>query len=161
MCVHNVLLYCVYTLCMHKHNKCLSQHHKISAQNILFVNEYLKKWVVSNRGSSTEGTCRCGRVSHVFCRPINVFVFDILQITSGWIAPTCMPLAMGLSAHYCFSFSYLSNDVAAHSGGQYVVLSAECTVTNRNKRKDCLQLTWGKIQWWVSNRSMQQAFINK
>ena len=146
---------------MHKHNKCLSQDHKISAQNILFVNAYSKKSVVSNHSSSTEGTCGYGRVLHVFRRPISMFVFDILQITSGWIAPTCTHWLWVCLPHYCFSFSYLSNDLAAHSGGQYVVLSAECTVTNRNKRKDCLQLTWDKIQWWVSNRYMQQALINK
>ena len=56
-----------------------------------------------------------------------MFVFDVLQITGAWIALLAPHWICVSLQHYCFSFSYLANDLAAHSGGQKVFLSVEYT----------------------------------
>ena len=85
-------------------------------------------------------TGQSGRLSLIFCE---LLVGGLHLLAPNWIWASLQ--------HYCLSLSYLSSDLAAHSGGQKVFLSVGCTVTNRNKRMNCLQWTWDKIQWWASN----------
>jgi len=40
---------------------------------------------------------------HTFSGLISMFVFDILQIRSGYIAPTCIPMARGLYVSNMYS----------------------------------------------------------
>ena len=97
--LYNALLY---VFGMLKHKKCHYQHHKISTENWILHSVKLHRtscvYVCFLKMSCfwprlfNKVTTWIWWGGHIlFCRLISIFIFDILQIHSGCIAPTCTP----------------------------------------------------------------------